>query len=409
MQQLLNAINYKSSQYVCRLITKHSMNVNVILPNAWGDTPLTLACRLNKRGLVKRLLTMGADHSIVTTGGDVANGEVPTAGGFTALEVAFSVAHNELIIQDLLMAGANPNQVFENQSPLLSYVVSSYSPQISIIHLLCKFGARVSGTDHISPLVTLAYCISKYNAFKSFADTFECLLMNGAQANDTDEDGWTALHHLANSRTTLKIVKNDEDIDDEEDESYHTVDVEDEFKMAIIHLLKAGASPKLLTTEEITDESVTHMTAAQLADSHQIPAITGLLHRAEELYDDPHLPKTPDVLRDLAWDNPDCINLLRRAVDKSRHPENELISRYLTLKEFSMFSKAVNIHGRIHQENLTSDSNRINYEPNHLLHFVQARQRQIELEKAKSKREKTEAHNDASDEPKKKKVRPNFS
>ena len=224
------------------------------------------------------------------------------------------------VVERLLRAGGDPNTADGNWggSTLVHNIASDQA--LEVLSLLFDFNANsnTQRADGATPLVYCARVANENEMYEELVNTFDILLKHDANPNISDHDGWMALHHLAR-------VNNELDEDDLE-----------KVKTAIICLLQAGADPRAKAASNWGGGD--SRTVAEITNND---AIRELLLRAESLYNDERLPKTPDVLEHLDWANPRCITQLRFAERRRRDPlQNRLLFDFLSDEDYSTFAQA---------------------------------------------------------------------
>ncbi|KAM3073881.1 hypothetical protein ACMFMG_008499 [Clarireedia jacksonii] len=161
------------------------------------NTVLSIAITRASPSLVKRLIDEGADIHIEQN-------YIPDYGQIVPYVVA--------TIEPLL--AADPKMIIsqdgEGDTPL-HYAIRGHGycgdKHVAIIEALCKHGAKsnIRGRTREIPLHDLMYCVQRSRPIHILL--VDLLLDYGADVNDTDQDGNTALHFAAKVLTEIKVTQ----------------------------------------------------------------------------------------------------------------------------------------------------------------------------------------------------------
>jgi ankyrin repeat protein len=188
--------------------------------NAYGVTPLSLACTNGSAAMIERLLKAGADPNAARPTGETPSMTAARTGNADAVRALLAAgadvnAKESWTGQDALMWAVSERHaavvrvLIERGADVRARSKGGFTPllfaaqqgDLESARVLLGAGAGVNeGTpDHGSPLVLAA--ASGHPDFVAF------LLEKGADVTVTDRNGATALHHAAGSRAMVPAVK----------------------------------------------------------------------------------------------------------------------------------------------------------------------------------------------------------
>ena len=166
------------------LLTNHDVEVNT--PDKVNDTPLHLAIRRNRSGLVRILLEYGADSN-------AENNE-----GMTPLQILSESNEDERnilnLVQLLFNNGAEGNRRDKaNDTPLHLAIRGN---RFRIAEVLIEHGADTNAENNqgMTPLQILSLAESNTEDERKILNLFQLLLNNGADVNRRDKANDTPLH-----------------------------------------------------------------------------------------------------------------------------------------------------------------------------------------------------------------------